>query len=48
MTPQEICAIATCNPADALGWPDKLGRLRPGLHDDFLAVRDRGQDAYRR
>src|SRR5215831_15475133 len=44
---QELCAMATCNPADALGWSDKLGRLRPGLHGDFVAVRDRGEDAYR-
>jgi 5-methylthioadenosine/S-adenosylhomocysteine deaminase len=46
-SPQELCAMATCNPADALGWQDKLGRLRPGLHGDFVAVRDRGEDAYR-
>ena len=45
--PQELCAMATCNPADALGWSDKLGRLRPGLRGDFVAVRDRGEDAYR-
>ena len=47
LSPQELCAMATCNPADALGWADKLGRLRPGLHGDFVAVRDRGEDAYR-
>jgi 5-methylthioadenosine/S-adenosylhomocysteine deaminase len=47
LSPQELCAMATCNPADALGWSDKLGRLRPGLHGDFVAVRDRGEDAYR-
>ena len=47
LTPQELCAMATCNPADALGWSDKLGRLRPGLHGDFVAVRDRNEDAYR-
>ena len=44
---QELCAMATCNPADALGWQGQLGRLRPGLHGDFVAVRDRGEDAYR-
>ena len=47
LSPQELCAMATCNPADALGWPDKLGRLRPGLHGDFVAVRDRQEDPYR-
>jgi 5-methylthioadenosine/S-adenosylhomocysteine deaminase len=47
LSPQELCAMATCNPADALGWSDKLGRLRPGLHGDFVAVRDRKEDPYR-
>jgi len=47
LSPRELCAMATCNPADALGWSDKLGRLRPGLHGDFVAVRDRSQDPYR-
>jgi 5-methylthioadenosine/S-adenosylhomocysteine deaminase len=47
LSAQDLCAMATCNPADALGWSDKLGRLRPGLHADFVAVRDRGADAYR-
>ncbi|HEY7432840.1 MAG TPA: amidohydrolase family protein [Streptosporangiaceae bacterium] len=46
-SPQELCAMATCNPADALGWSDKLGRLRPGLHADFVAVRERQEDPYR-
>ena len=44
----ELCAMATCNPADALGWPDKLGRLRRGLRGDFVAMRARpGEDVYR-
>jgi 5-methylthioadenosine/S-adenosylhomocysteine deaminase len=47
LKPQEICAMATCNPAEALGWSDKLGRLTPGLHGDFVAMRDRGEDPYR-
>jgi 5-methylthioadenosine/S-adenosylhomocysteine deaminase len=47
LSPQELCAMATCNPADALGWQDKLGRLRPGLHGDFVIVRSRNEDAYR-
>jgi len=46
LSPQELCAMATCNPADALGWQDKLGRLRPGLHGDFVVMRSRDQDAY--
>jgi 5-methylthioadenosine/S-adenosylhomocysteine deaminase len=44
---QELCAMATCNPADALGWSDKLGRLRPLLHADFVVLRDRREDPYR-
>ncbi len=47
LSPQELCAMATCNPAAALGWADKLGRLRPGLHGDFVAVLSRNEDAYR-
>jgi 5-methylthioadenosine/S-adenosylhomocysteine deaminase len=43
---QELCAMATCNPADALGWGDRLGRLKVGLHGDFVATTDRGGDPY--
>ena len=46
LSPQELCAMATCNPADALGWQDRLGRLRPGLHGDFVVMRSRDEDAY--
>ena len=40
---QAICAMATCNPADALGWDQQLGRLRKGLHGDFLVLPDARQ-----
>src|SRR5262249_28869043 len=43
----ELCEMATCNPADALGWGDRLGRLRPGLRGDVLVTTDRGGDPYR-
>jgi 5-methylthioadenosine/S-adenosylhomocysteine deaminase len=43
----ELCQMATCNPADALGWADRLGRLRQGLHGDVLVTTDRGGDPYR-
>jgi hypothetical protein len=43
----EICSMATCNPADALGWEDRLGRLRAGLHADLLVVARREEDVYR-
>jgi 5-methylthioadenosine/S-adenosylhomocysteine deaminase len=42
----ELCAMATSNPADALGWSDRLGRLREGLHGDVLVTTDRGGDPY--
>jgi 5-methylthioadenosine/S-adenosylhomocysteine deaminase len=44
---QELCEMATCNPADTLGWGDRLGRLKPGLHGDVLVTTDRGGDPYR-
>ena len=44
--PQAICAMATCNPADALGWDQQLGRLRTGLRGDFLVLPDSGKDPY--
>ena len=43
----ELCEMATCNPADALGWSDRLGRLKVGLHGDVLVTTDRGGDPYR-
>lgn len=44
----ELCAMATCNPADALGWSDRLGRLRRGLRGDFVVMRARpGEDVHR-
>jgi hypothetical protein len=44
---KELCEMATCNPADALGWGDRLGRLSPKLHGDVLVTTDRGGDPYR-
>jgi 5-methylthioadenosine/S-adenosylhomocysteine deaminase len=44
----DLCAMATCNPADALGWGNRLGRLKKGLRGDFVVMRDRGgKDVYR-
>jgi 5-methylthioadenosine/S-adenosylhomocysteine deaminase len=43
---QELCEMATCNPADALGWSDRLGRLKVGLHGDVLVTSDRAGDPY--
>jgi hypothetical protein len=44
---QELCAMATCNPALALGWQELVGQLKPGLHGDFLVLSDQGKDPYR-
>jgi 5-methylthioadenosine/S-adenosylhomocysteine deaminase len=44
---EELCAMTTRNPADALGWGDRLGRLRPGLHGDVLVTTNRHSDPYR-
>ena len=38
--------MATCNPADAINWSERLGRLQPGLHGDVLVTTDRGGDPY--
>ena len=46
-TDLELSEMATCNPADALGWGDRLGRLKAGLHGDVLVTSDRGGDPYR-
>ena len=43
----QVCAMATCNPADAVNWGDRIGRLRAGLHADVLVTSDRGGDPYR-
>jgi len=40
----EICAMATCNPADAINWGDRIGRLKAGLHGDVLVTTDRLPD----
>jgi hypothetical protein len=44
---QQLCEMATANPADALGWGDRLGRLKVGLHGDILVTTGRGGDPYR-
>jgi len=44
---QQLCELVTCNPADALEWTDRVGRLRKGLQADVLVVDDRGGDPYR-
>jgi 5-methylthioadenosine/S-adenosylhomocysteine deaminase len=47
LSAQELCEMATCNPADAIGWGDRLGRLRVGLHGDVVVMANRDEDPYR-
>jgi 5-methylthioadenosine/S-adenosylhomocysteine deaminase len=47
LSAQEICAMATCNPADAINWGAKIGRLKQGLHGDVLVTTNRLDDPYR-
>jgi len=44
LSAQEICAMATCNPAVAINWSHRLGRLKPGLHGDVLVTTERTPD----
>ena len=46
LTAREICEMATCNPADAINWGDRIGRLKAGLHGDVLVTTDRLDDPY--
>ena len=47
LSDEEICRMATCNPADAVGWEGRLGRLRAGLQADLLVLARRSEDVYR-
>ena len=39
LSDEELCRMVTCNPADALGWEGRLGRLRAGCCGDFVVRR---------
>ncbi len=43
----DLCRMVTSNPADALGWETRVGRLRQGLCGDFVIVDRREDDVYR-
>jgi 5-methylthioadenosine/S-adenosylhomocysteine deaminase len=47
LSDHDICAMVTCNPARALGWEELLGRLKTGLHGDFVVMAKKGADPYR-
>lgn len=44
---RQLCEMVTSNPADALEWTERVGRLRKGLEADVLVVDDREPDPYR-
>lgn len=46
-TDRELCEMATTNPARALGWQDRVGRIAPGLFADIVVVRRRRDDDHR-
>lgn len=43
----ELCEMVTANPAEALGWSDRIGRVRPGLLADLLVLRRHQPDPHR-
>jgi 5-methylthioadenosine/S-adenosylhomocysteine deaminase len=43
---QELCEMITANPADAVGWSDRVGRIEPGLLADLLVLSGRRPDPY--
>jgi 5-methylthioadenosine/S-adenosylhomocysteine deaminase len=49
LTDRDLCAMVTCNPAQALGWENLVGRLKAGLRGDFVVMAAKGadKDAYR-
>ncbi len=44
---EQLCRMATSNPADALNWSERLGRLAVGHHGDVLITSERESDPYR-
>jgi len=47
LSDQELCAMVTANPADAVGWGDRLGRIRAGLLADLVVLGRRAPDPWR-
>ncbi len=44
---RQLCEMVTVNPAAALGWSKRVGRLEKGLEADVLVVDSRATDPYR-
>jgi cytosine/adenosine deaminase-related metal-dependent hydrolase len=47
LSDEELCRMVTCNPADAIGWESRLGRLRAGCCGDVVVLAQGEQDVYR-
>jgi cytosine/adenosine deaminase-related metal-dependent hydrolase len=45
-SPEQLVAMATCNPARMCGWGDRLGVVAPGTLADLLVLDDRQDDPY--
>lgn len=43
----ELCSMVTSEPAAAVGWEERVGRLRAGMHADLLVCARRSDDVYR-
>ena len=44
---EELVRMATSNPADAVGWSEEAGRLRPGAFADMVVIASGDGDPYR-
>jgi 5-methylthioadenosine/S-adenosylhomocysteine deaminase len=47
LSDQQLCEMVTCNPADAIGFDGRIGRLRAGLRADFVILDRYQDDVYR-
>ncbi len=43
---QDIVEMVTINPADAVGWTDYVGRIKPGLYADIMVINDPGGNPF--
>ena len=46
LTYQDIVEMVTCNPADAVGWTDYCGRIKPGLYADIMVIENHGKNPF--
>lgn len=47
LSDRELVEMVTANPAAAIGWKEKAGRLSPGAAADMVVVRQKTDDPYR-